>query len=700
MKMKKMFKILFKTIAITICTLIVLMVAAAVLLNTDKVQNRLMQYAVSTLKKDLGTEVSIEHVYVDVLKQHVNLHKMTVDDLKGRKMLQMDNLAVGFDLRALLHNEVVVTKAKIDGLDAFLYQQAPDSTANYQFLIDAIKSKKAEPDSLTKTKKHPLNFRLGSATIDIDTLSYITDNGQPRQDLNKPYSRFFEVGHLNLQAGMLIKLKDISDGQFNAELSRCHIKNHGAGKKEAKIHLAAKVAYKDQKASIDIDTLGYVTKNGLPRRNTGKPHHGAFDTGHLDLLLKAHVDVDNIGKEGFDATVTNCQGVDNGSGLRLTHLQAKGKMTKDHLKLRNIVIRLPKTHLTMSRADITLPKKSTGRKLSYHTPMLKGTTQLKDISQPFAPTLKDFTVPLQLQCSVSGDDDGMRFGDVRVGTTDKKLHVKATGSIDHLKDKYLLHIHFDVNKMTALKGTPERIINQFKVKKYMMKQLNTLGRIEYTGKFDVYRKRETFAGILNTEMGAMNVELEIDGQNSYLNGSVGSDNFQLGKAMDNKHLGDIACKARFSFDISKVRTAQMRKEKGGKLPIGNVEAEVLEGHYSPITVHNVSATIESDGAVASGMVINRGKFIDLSCSFSFTDTNDMEKIHIKPGIRLHGKNKDAESYAIRKEKKEQEKIEKKERKEQEKKEKKERKEQEKKEKKERKEQAKKEKKEKKEREEG
>ena len=125
MKMKKMFKILFKTIAITICTLIVLMVAAAVLLNTDKVQNRLMQYAVSTLKKDLGTEVSIEHVYVDVLKQHVNLHKMTVDDLKGQKMLQMDNLAVGFDLRALLHNEVVVTKAKIDGLDAFLTNRHP-----------------------------------------------------------------------------------------------------------------------------------------------------------------------------------------------------------------------------------------------------------------------------------------------------------------------------------------------------------------------------------------------------------------------------------------------------------------------------------------------------------------------------------------------------------------------------------------------
>ena len=694
--MKKGLRILLKTSVITICTLIVLMVVAAILLNTDSMQNKIMQYAVGALKEDLKTEVSIGHVSVDVRKQHVNLHKLTVDDRSGRKMLQMENLAVGFDLHALLHKEIVVTKAQIDGLKAFLYKQAPDSTANYQFLIDAFKSKKSEQDSMSTTKKHPLKYKLGRATIDIDTLCYITDNGQPVQDANNPNGKFFDAGHLNLQAGMLIHLKDIDNDQFKAELSRCYIKNKGVGKKEAKIHLAANVTYKAKDATIDIDTLGYVTNNGLPRRNTGKPRRGAFDAGHLNLLLKAHVDLSNIDKEGFDVTVTNCSGVDSDSGLKLTGLQLKGKKTKEHLQLSNIVIRLPKTKLTMASADITLPKKSIGRKLSYHTPMLKGTTQLKDISQAFAPTLKDFVVPLQLQCSVSGDDDNMHFGNVRVGTTDQQLHIEASGNIDHLKGKHLLHVHFDVDKMTALKGTPERIINQFQVKKFMMKQLNTLGRIEYKGRFDVLWRKETFSGILNTEMGAMNVDLEIDDQNKYLIGSVSTDDLQLGQAIGNKQLGKIVSRARFKFDISKVRTGQMRKEKGGKLPIGNVEAEVLEGHYSHFSVHNVSATINSDGAVASGMVVDHGNFIDLSCSFSFSDTNDMEKIHIKPGISLHRKNKDVKNYAIEKEKKEQEKLEKKAKKEQEKKEEKEKKELEKKEKKKKKELKKKEKKERKE----
>ena len=41
----------------------------AVLLNTDRVQNKLLQYLVDKLKDDLRTEVSIEHVNMDVWHQ-------------------------------------------------------------------------------------------------------------------------------------------------------------------------------------------------------------------------------------------------------------------------------------------------------------------------------------------------------------------------------------------------------------------------------------------------------------------------------------------------------------------------------------------------------------------------------------------------------------------------------------------------------
>ena len=100
-------------------------------------------------------------------------------------------------------------------------------------------------------------------------------------------------------------------------------------------------------------------------------------------------------------------------------------------------------------------------------------------------------------------------------------------------------------------------------------------------------------------------------------------------------IGKIACKADFRFDISKPRTAKMRQQKGGKLPIGQVDAEVYEAKYKKIKVRNIVANIQSDGAVADGKITMKGSRVDLLCSFSFTNTNEMQKTKIKPGIRFH-----------------------------------------------------------------
>ena len=133
----------------------------------------------------------------------------------------------------------------------------------------------------------------------------------------------------------------------------------------------------------------------------------------------------------------------------------------------------------------------------------------------------------------------------------------------------------------------------------------------------------------------MNFQFALDELNKYVYGSARTDSFELGKAMDMPDLGKIACKADFKFDISKPRTAQMRKLKGGKLPIGRVTAEVAEGKYKKVKVRNLFAELESDGAVAMGNITVKGKRMDVLCGFSFTNTSEMKKTKIKPGIKFH-----------------------------------------------------------------
>ena len=46
--------------------------------------------------------------------------------------------------------------------------------------------------------------------------------------------------------------------------------------------------------------------------------------------------------------------------------------------------------------------------------------------------------------------------------------------------------------------------------------------------------------------------------------------------------------------------------------------------------------VTSNGAVATGDVIQRGNWRDISCSFSFTDTNQMHKLKVSHGrMKFH-----------------------------------------------------------------
>ena len=274
-----------------------------------------------------------------------------------------------------------------------------------------------------------------------------------------------------------------------------------------------------------------------------------------------------------------------------------------------------------------------GRVIS--TSKITGRTLLKDISHPFAPVLKDFKEPLLVSTRFSGNDNSLVFKDVVVRTTDNKLHIKAVGGLNNLKDKYKLRVHFNILDCVAKGDSKTRIINQFRVRKFMMKQVQTLGTLHYKGALDVLYKKIQLRGKVGTDCGHMQVALLVNSLDKYLTGNVQSNDLELGKAMDHPEWGRVDCKADFKIDISKVRTAAMRRQKGGKLPIGQADAIVNETKFKGIKLTGIHATIVSDGALAEGRLTRQGKLSELFCAFSFTDTNDMKKMKIKPGIHLN-----------------------------------------------------------------
>jgi hypothetical protein len=62
--------------------------------------------------------------------------------------------------------------------------------------------------------------------------------------------------------------------------------------------------------TIDVDSLRFTTDNGKQRRNTGKPHHGFFDAGHLDVRAALKLELHNISAEGCHIVLTDCHAED------------------------------------------------------------------------------------------------------------------------------------------------------------------------------------------------------------------------------------------------------------------------------------------------------------------------------------------------------------------------------------------------------
>jgi len=167
-----------------------------------------------------------------------------------------------------------------------------------------------------------------------------------------------------------------------------------------------------------------------------------------------------------------------------------------------------------------------------------------------------------------------------------------------------------------------------------MYQVYALGVVKYHGSFDILWRKEQFRGLLNTEKGDIDFEFQIDGNTKYLSGKVNSDSLKLGDLFKLKKIHNISASAEFNVDISKERTAQRRKEKGGKLPFGTIHADIRKVDFKNLHLKNIETNIESDGAEAKGDITLKGSLTDLMLEFSFKDTEAMQEMKVKPRLKF------------------------------------------------------------------
>ena len=157
--MNKWVRRILKTVGGTAVGAVVLIGGATLLLNTESVQNKLLNKAVELLSQKLETHVEIDSISFNGFTQDIFLFKIKIEDREKREMLKVKKVTVELELLRLLQNKIVIKHAEMESAKALLLKPSKEEPANYQFVIDAFK----KPKDKDKTKK----VRYAKTTGDV-----------------------------------------------------------------------------------------------------------------------------------------------------------------------------------------------------------------------------------------------------------------------------------------------------------------------------------------------------------------------------------------------------------------------------------------------------------------------------------------------------------------------------------------------------
>src|SRR4051812_44291558 len=125
---------LFAKVLIAILALIVLIF---ILIQTPPVQNFARKKIESYLQHKLQTNVTIGKLYIG-LPDIISLQNVYIEDKAKDTLLAGGRLKVNIDLFRLFNNVVEINEVQLEDITAKIKRQLPDTTYNFQFIVDAF----------------------------------------------------------------------------------------------------------------------------------------------------------------------------------------------------------------------------------------------------------------------------------------------------------------------------------------------------------------------------------------------------------------------------------------------------------------------------------------------------------------------------------------------------------------------------------
>lgn len=159
---------LFNVLRWVFLSVIGLIILILILVQLPFVQNFARKKAVTYLENKLHTKVEVGRLSVR-LPTSVSLQNIYLEDQSQDTLLYGKSLRVNISMLRLLQNEIRINEIDLDGIVANVHREPPDSTFNFQFIVDAFASEEKEPEKKDTT---PLNMSIDRVLIKKSHIVY------------------------------------------------------------------------------------------------------------------------------------------------------------------------------------------------------------------------------------------------------------------------------------------------------------------------------------------------------------------------------------------------------------------------------------------------------------------------------------------------------------------------------------------------
>lgn len=272
-----------------------------------------------------------------------------------------------------------------------------------------------------------------------------------------------------------------------------------------------------------------------------------FNPQHICLRnIIANISLKTLQSDSINATIKRLSIEEEHSGLELKKLSLKAIGNNRQMKIENFAIDLPNTSLTMD--TIRMEYDSLGafgnfaRDVHFSFSMLPSQIVLKDLSA-FVPAFKFFREKLEVEVKANGTIDRLTCPHLSV-SAGNRFHLKGEVSLQDLSHPESTYIFGNLSRLYA---APEGIA-------FFVRNLNEsyigippvlqrLGTISFHGEIAGYFTDLVAYGEVQTDIGFIktDVKLSADKNKGYFaySGSVETEDFELGKILDNKSFGKV-----------------------------------------------------------------------------------------------------------------------------------------------------------------